>query len=53
MGGTWDLGAFCEVNPLFLAAIRSLRLFFPRFSAISFSSSSEVLFGQAITRIKA
>ena len=53
MGGTWDLGASYEVNPLFLAAIRSLRLLFPRFSVISFSSSSEVLSGRAITKIEA
>ena len=29
VGGTWDLGTFCEVDPLFLATMRSLRLLFP------------------------
>ena len=47
MGGTWDLGISCEVNPLFLVAMRSLRLLFPWFKAISSSSSSEVLSGRA------
>ena len=45
MGGTWDFGTSCEVDPLFLVAIRSLRLLFHRFNAISSSSSSEVLSG--------
>ena len=43
MGGTWDLGTSFEVDPLFLAAMRSLRPLFPQFNAISSSSSSEVL----------
>ena len=50
VGGTWELGTSCEVDP-FLAAIRSLRLLFPQFSIILSSSSSEEPSGQAITRV--
>ena len=41
--GTLDLGTSCEVVPLFLQAIRFLRLLFPQFNAIASSSSSKVL----------
>ena len=53
MGGIWGLGTSFEVDPLLLAAMRSFRPLFPWVNAISSSSSSEVLFGQAITRIGA
>ena len=51
VGGTWDLGASWEVILLFLAAIRSLRLLFPQFNAISSPSSLKVLSRQATTRV--
>ena len=53
MGGTWGLGTSFEVDPLFLAAMRSLRPLFPRVNAISSSFSSKVLSGRVITRIGA
>ena len=49
----WDLGTSFEVDPLFLTTMRSLRLLFSRFNAISSSSSSEVLSRRAITKIGA
>ena len=41
--GTLDLGTSCEVVPLFLQAIRFLRLLFSQFNVIASSSSLEVL----------
>ena len=43
MGGTWDLGTSFEFDPMFLAAMRSLRPLFPQFNDISSSSSSKIL----------
>ena len=51
MDGIWDLVASFEVDTLFWAAMRSLKLLFPLFNAIPCSSSLEVLFGWAITKV--
>ena len=50
LGGIWDLGTSCDMDPLFLLTIRSLRPFL-WFKAISSSSSSDELSGRATTRI--
>ena len=49
MEGTWDLGIFLDLDPLFLPAIRSLKPFL-WFRAISSSSSSELLSGRVTMR---
>ena len=41
--GTWNLVASFEVDTLFWAAMRSLKLLFPLFNAIPSSSSSNEL----------
>ena len=50
-GGTWDLGAAFDVDSLPLAAMSSLKLLLPLFSAMLSSSSLESS-GRAITKIE-
>ena len=53
VGGTWDFVAFFEVDTLFRAAMRSLKLLFLLFNVILSFSSLEELFGRAITKVGA
>ena len=53
MGGIWDLVASFEVDTLFRAAMRSLKLLFLLFNVILSFSSLEELFGRAITKVGA
>ena len=52
MGGSLDFGTSLEVDHVFFPTSNSLRLLFPRFKAMLFSSSSDELSGRATTRIE-